>query len=159
MKNLKPEDYAVNVREIKESRLVVRTNHGIIDDEGGYQPKDKKGYESSTLRLETAMKTMKKLTDDSHPFEALTILKNLTIEQDKKENNPIRVKGNDSGYFSGTILMLTPTGTLFAVPLHSKFEKVNFERIHKERKVSFVLLPKNLPLFESFRGKVYKNMI
>jgi hypothetical protein len=93
---------------------------------------------------------------ESHPFETLTVLKNLTNVESKDESNPIRVKGGTSEYFSGTIVMLTSTGSLFAVPLHSKFENVDFNRIHKERKVHFVLLPKNLPLFESsFTTKLY----
>ena len=158
MNNLQPDDYEVNVREIKKDIMVARTNHGIIDSDAGYQPSDA-GYESSTLRLKTALDALKVLDLESHPFETLTLLKNLTQENNKEENNPIRVKGNDSGFFSGTIVMLTPTGSLFAVPLHSTFENVDFNRIHKERKVSFVLLPKNLPLFESFKGMVYKEMI
>ena len=159
MAGLQPDDYGVSVKEIKKDRLVARTNHGIIDDNGGYQPNED-GYESSKSRLEVALKALKVLDDDSHPFYALTILKNLTREEDKEENNPIRVKGNDSGYFSGTVVMLTPTGSLFAVPLHASFENVNFERIFKERKVQFVLLPKNLPLFEnSFASKALDSLI
>ena len=163
MKNLIPEDYSVSVKEIKEDILVVRTNHGLIDDKGGYQPYED-GYESSTKRFRSAYDALKKLPLEAHPFEALTVLKNLTIDSDltdkKDEMSPVRGKGNDSGYFTGTIVMLTPTGSMFAVPLYASFENVDFNRIHKERKVHFVLLPKNLPLFEStFTAIAYNELV
>lgn len=157
MKNIQPEDYSVVVKELTKSKetLHIRTNHGILDSSAGYQPKDGDGYESSTKRYKHVMDTLSKFDDNDHPFEYLTALKNLsrnTVDKDK-ENRPVRLPDNDSGYWSGTIVMLTPTGTMFTIPLHAKFNDTNFNRIYKERKVHFVLLPKDLPLFEGIYKK------
>lgn len=163
-KNLTKDDFDIVVKELTDSKetLHVRTNHGIFSKKAGYQPKDGEGYESSTKRYTHVMDTLGKLESNDHPFEYLTALKNLSKnEVDKKEENrPVRVKGNDTGYWTSTAVMLTPTGTLFTIPLDSTFESSDFNRIYKTgRKVHFVLLPKDLPLFESSKGSKHDSLI
>ena len=166
MKGISDEDYDVASHEVKKDRIAVRTNHGRLLDKAGYQPEDEdpKGYTSSMFRWKIAKEAVEKLGDDCHPFDVLTTLKNLKGIQKNPQDNPIRVKTpkNKDGkqsYYSTTIVMITPTGTLFAVPLEDEVKQDSKLRLKKERKVDFVLLPKNLPLFESFRSIVYKKKI
>lgn len=155
MKGIKREDYVVKSVEIKgDIDLVVRTNHGITLPEAGYQKSDEDvvGYKSSHARYNHAYEAIKGLDENTHPFEVLTIIKNLgsdDVDKDPKMR-PIRIKG-PTEFFSGCVVMLTPTGTLFVVPLECEFEDVDFDKLNADRKVSIVILPRNLPLFEGSR--------
>ena len=150
MKNIKPDDYGVEVKEIKRDKLIVRTNHGRLIPEAGYQPKDGEGYESSQKRYQYAYDAVEAIGDNPHPFEVITTLKNLKEVDKIAMNNPIRPKdAEDCPYYSSTVIMLTPTGSMFCVPLYSEFEDVDFNDLYgKDREVHFTLLPKRLPLFE-----------
>jgi len=152
--NLTKDDFDIAIKELTNSKesLHIRTNHGIFSKKAGYQPKDGEGYESSTKRYNHVMDKLGALDDNDHPFEYLTALKNLSKnEVDKKEENrPVRIKGNDTGYWTSTAVLLTPTGTLFTIPLDSNFESTDFNRIYKQgRKVHLIVLPRDLPLFEN----------
>ena len=143
------EDYDVNIHEVIKDDLVVRTNHGIRLDDAGYQPEDGDGYKSSKSRRDIVLKTMRQ-KDIDHPLEVLSILKNLNQKNTKKDDglSPIRTE-EESDFVSTTALMLTSTGYMFVVPLWCSFEKTSFNRIIKPRGVQIVILPKELPLFES----------
>lgn len=152
LKHIKPEDYEVQIKEIKEDKLIVRTNSGVLIPKAGYQPKDGDGYKSAIFRRDTVMRTLENLKP-THPFEILTALKNLNSADIHKDNfmRPIRSMP-DSPYQSTTIICLTSTGTMFVVPIACKFQDTNFGRVNKERTVHIIILPRDLPLFESFRG-------
>jgi hypothetical protein len=163
MKGITDEDYDVAFHEVKKDKLVVRTNHGRLLSKAGYQPEDEdpKGYTSSMFRWKITKDALEKLSDDAHPFDILTTIKNLKGKQKKSQNNPIRIKDpldkeGKQPYYSTTIVMLTPTGTMFAVPLEDEVNNKSKLKLKNGRKVDFVLLPKNLPLFESFRGMLLK---
>jgi len=163
MEGINDKDYDVSHKEIKKDTLVVRTNHGKLLPDAGYQEDDEdtSGWNSSQKRYSFAYKAIDKL-GDTHPFEVLTTLKNLKGLDKNPQNNPIRVKDGATKkkpYYSTTIVMLTPTGTMFAVPLEDEVDKKSKLTLKKDRKVDFVLLPKNLPLFESFKNIVYKDKI
>jgi hypothetical protein len=163
MKGITDSDYDVAFHEVKKDKIAVRTNHGRLLDKAGYQPEDEdlKGYTSSMFRWKITKEALEKLGDDAHPFDILTTIKNLKGIQKKSQNNPIRIKEpvdseGKQPYYSTTIVMLTPTGTLFAVPLEDEVNNKSKLKLKDGRKVDFVLLPKNLPLFESFRGMLLK---
>jgi len=153
MKGIHPEDYLVKSTEIrdKDIDLVVRTNHGVLVPEAGYQKSDPDtvGYQSSLSRYNIAYKMMKGMDQDTHPFEILTVIKNLGHDDvhENPKNRPIRNKGF-SKYFSGCVVMLTPTGTLYVVPIDCTFATTDFRHINQDHKVSVIILPKDLPLFE-----------
>jgi hypothetical protein len=167
MKGIKDSDYDIAEHDVKKDKVAVRTNHGRLLDKAGYQPEDEdiKGYTSSMFRWKISKDALEKLGDNSHPFDVLTTLKNLKGIEKEPQNNPIRIKtGLDAEgkqpYYSTTVVMLTPTGTMFAVPLEDEVDgdsKAKL-RLRKDRKIDFVLLPKNLPLFEGFISGVYKKI-
>ena len=154
MKGINPEDYLVKSTEIKDKKidLVVRTNHGILVPEAGYQKNDTDpvGYKSSVARYKHAYEAIKDMDQDTHPFEVLTVIKNLGQDDvdENPKNRPIRNKGR-SKYFSGCVVMLTPTGTLYVVPIHCTFATTDFKHINDNHDVSVIILPRDLPLFES----------
>ena len=161
MEGISDEDYDISSKEIKKDTLVVRTNHGKLLPDAGYQEDDEdlSGWNSSQKRYSYAFKAIDALKEP-HPFEVLTTLKNLKGIEKNPQNNPIRVKDGatkDKPYYSTTIVMLTPTGTMFAVPLEDEVDKKSRLTLKPGRKVDFVLLPKNLPLFESFKALVYSS--
>jgi len=167
MEGITDEDYDISSKEIKKDSVIVRTNHGKLLPDAGYQEDDEdtSGWNSSQKRYSYAYKALEKLGTDCHPFDALTTLKNLKGIEKNPQNNPIRVKEGatkDKPYYSTTIVMLTPTGTMFAVPLEDEVDEKSKLVLKPGRKVDFVLLPKNLPLFEcnnSFYNIVYKDKI
>ena len=165
MKGIKDSDYDIAHQEVKNDITVIRTNHGKLLDKAGYQKKDKdkKGYTSSMFRYKITKEAIEKL-DNIHPIEILTILKNLKGIEKESQNNPIRAKvdldkDGKQPYYSTTIIMLTSTGSMFAVPLEDDIDEDSKLRLKKDRKVNFILLPKNLSLFESFKSITYKNII
>lgn len=166
MKGISDDDYDIASHEVKKDKIAVRTNHGRLLDKAGYQPDDEdpKGYTSSMFRWKIVKDTIEKLGDEAHPFDILTTLKNLKGIEKEPQNNPIKIKtpkdkDGKQPYYSTTIIMLTPTGTMFAVPLEDEVNQDSKLRLKPNRKVDFVLLPKNLPLFESFKNMVYKEII
>jgi len=167
MKGISDKDYDIASHEVKKDNLAIRTNHGRLLDKAGYQPDDEdpKGYTSSMFRWKITKDALEKIKEP-HPFEILTTLKNLKGIQKETQNNPIRIKTpkkeGKQPYYSTTIIMLTPTGTMFAVPLEDEVDEKSKLVLKKDRKVDFVLLPKNLPLFESkdsFISRIYKEKI
>ena len=164
MEGITDEDYDITSKEIKKDFLVVRTNHGKLLPDAGYQEddEDKSGWNSSQKRYSYAYKAVEKLGLESHPFEVLTTLKNLKGLEKEPQNNPIRVKDGatkEKPYYSTTIIMLTPTGIMFALPLEDEIQEKSRLVLKPGRKVDFILLPKNMPLFESFRGITYREKL
>jgi len=166
MKGITDEDYDIASHEVKKDSIAVRTNHGRLLDKAGYQPEDEdpKGYTSSMFRWKLSKEALSDLGKDTHPFDVITTLKNMKNINKEPQNNPIRVKqGKDKDglqpYYSTTIVMLTPTGTMFAVPLEDEVDNKSKLSLKDGRKVDFVLLPKNLPLFESFSKIVYSKKL
>lgn len=164
MEGITDDDYDIASHLVEKDRIAVRTNHGKLLPKAGYQATDddKTGFTSSMMRYTYAIDAVKKLGEKCHPFEILTTLKNLKDCDLNPQNCPIRVKSavtKEKPYYSSTIVMLTPTGTLFAVPLDSEVDHDSKLTLKPGRKVDFVMLPKDLPLFESFKGIVYKDMI
>ena len=164
IEGIKDEDYDISYKEIKKDILVVRTNHGKLLPDAGYQEddEDKVGFNSSIKRYSYTYKAINKLGLEAHPFEVLTVLKNLKGLEKNPQNNPIRIKDGvtkEKPYYSTTIIMLSGTGIMFAIPLEDEVDKKSRFTLKKDRKVDFVMLPKNLPLFESFRGIIYKDKI
>lgn len=166
MKGISDSDYDVAAHDVKKDKIAVRTNHGRLLDKAGYQQNDEdpKGYTSSMFRWKLTKEALEKIGDDAHPFDALTTLKNLKGINKDTNNNPIRVKtkkdkDGKQPYYSTTIIMLTPTGTMFAVPLEDNVDNKSKLKLKDGRSVDFVLLPKNLPLFESLRGLIYKSKV
>ena len=165
MKGIKDDDYDIASHEVKKDTVAVRTNHGRLLDKAGYQPEDEdpKGYTSSMFRWKFSKEALEKLGKDAHPFDVLTTLKNLKDIEKEPQNNPIRIKTpkdkeGKQPYYSTTVVMLTPTGTMFAVPLEDEVDNKSKLNLKEGRKVDFVLLPKNLPLFESFKTLIYKSL-
>ncbi len=156
MKGITDDDYDVAEHKVEKDTIAVRTNHGRLLSKAGYQPEDEdpKGYTSSMHRWSIAKDSIEALGKKVHPFDVLTALKNLKDINKNPQDNPIRVKKpKDSDgkqpYYSTTIIMLTPTGTMFAVPLEDEVSSDSKLRLKSNREVDFVMLPKNLPLFES----------
>jgi hypothetical protein len=165
MEGITEDDYDVKYHEVVKDKLAVRTNHGKLLPDAGYQEddKDKAGWNSSQKRYSYTYRAMENI-GECHPFEALTVLKNLHGLEKNPQNNPIRVKEGatkDKPYYSSTVVMLTPTGTMFAVPLDSEVDEKSRLTLKPDRNVDFVMLPKNLPLFESFsfRDIIYTSLI
>ena len=158
IKGIDWDDYDVEEHTVKKDTLAIRTNHGKLLPDAGYQKDDEDlhGYKSSTARHDYTKKAIDPLGDDAHPFDILTVIKNLKDVDKVAQNNPIRPKqkpdkDGNLPYYTSTIVMLTPTGTMFAIPLDSEVDQKGLT-VKKERNVDFVLLPKNLPLFENTVG-------
>lgn len=153
----KKEDYEIHIEEVIEDELVVRTNHGIFLKKAGYQPKDGEGYESSMNRRKVVIDTLEDL-EINNPFDVLSAVKNLGLEEIHKDPmmRPIRVE--PCKYITTTIIMLTPIGTMFAIPMEAKFENININKISEDRGVSFVLLPKNFNLWKTFEDEPKKKL-
>ncbi len=149
-KRVQDSDYSIVKKEIIEDDLVVRTNHGIYLKKAGYTPEDD-GYDSSVNRRKVVIDTLESL-EINNPFDVLTTIKNLDNEDIHKnpEMRPIRV--DPSEYFTTTVLMLVPTGTMFAIPLRSSFKDIEIDKLLKPREVNFVLLPKNFNLWRIFES-------
>lgn len=163
MEGITDKDYDINSKEIIKDTLIVRTNHGKLLPDAGYQESDSdiSGYNSSQKRYMHSYKAINKLGLNCHPFEVLTTLKNLKGIEKEPQNNPIRVKDGitkEKPFYSSTILMLTPTGILFAVPLNGLVKDKRKLTLKNNRKVDFVMLPKNLPLFESLRSIIMRKI-
>jgi len=156
MEGITDADYDIASHDVKKDTVAVRTNHGKLLSKAGYQKDDDDltGYTSSMLRKKYSTDALEKLGDDAHPFDALTALKNLKNVDKEVINNPIRIKlkkdkDGNFPYYSSTIIMLTPTGTMFAVPLDSEVDEKSKLVLKDDRKVDFILLPQALPLFEN----------
>jgi len=156
MKGIGKDDYDIQMKTETKENLVVRTNIGMLLPKAGYQKSDDDltGYNSSIARYDYTKKAIEELGPEPHPFEVLTAIKNLTKVDKDPQHNPIRPKGKPDKdglmmYYTSTIIMLTPTGTLFVIPISSDVEEDSKLRLKKDRKTHFVLLPKSLPLFES----------
>jgi len=165
MNGIKDSDYDIAEHKVEKDRIAVRTNHSRILDNAGYSPEDEdpKGYTSSMHRWKISKDAVENLGEDVHPFQILTTLKNLKGINKEPQNNPIRIKTPKKNgiqpYYTTTIVMLTSTGILFAVPIEDDIKQDSKLRLKNNRKVDFVLLPKNLPLFEGFTGLLYKDLI
>ena len=154
LKHITPEDYDVKVKEIKDENLVVRTNHGIFLKDAGYTKEDGDGYKSSVMRRETVISAIHE-ENPNHPLEVLTTIKNLTSENLDRDTKFCPIREEPSEYISTSIVLLTPTSTMYVVPLECSFSESSFERVVKDRDVSIVILPKKLKLFEnSIEGKI-----
>lgn len=148
LKHITPEDYDVKVIEIKDENLVVRTNHGILLKDAGYTKEDGDGFKSSVMRRDIVIDQIEK-DKPNHPLEVLTILKNLTSKNLKKDTKFCPIREEPSDYLSTSIVLLTPTSSMYVVPLECLFSESSFTRITKERDVSVTILPKKLKLFEN----------
>jgi len=161
---LTKDDYDVAHTAITEDELVIRTNHGKLLKNAGYQPSDEEtaGWESSTKRWNYTSKAIKQLGDDVHPFSVLTVISNLTDVDKIKQNNPIRPQEElpkeeqtpeaKYRYYTSSIIMLSPTGVLFLLPMTSNVDMSSSLKLKPDREVDFVLLPKRLKLYESLTG-------
>lgn len=159
LKHIKPEDYDVKVKEIKDDVLVVRTNHGIFLKDAGYTKEDGDGYKSSIMRRDTVIDAIEK-EGPNHPLEVLTTIKNLNAKNLKRDTKFCPIREEPSDYISTSIVLLTPTSTMYIVPIECSFTDSSFNRIVKERDVSVVILPKKLKLFEnSLEGKIEKYLL
>ncbi len=79
---------------------------------------------------------------------------NLHLNNSKrKTNNPIREKeskeNGSRSYYTGSIILLTSAGVGFAISVEDSIKSDSKMRLKKDRLVDFILLPKNLNLFES----------
>jgi hypothetical protein len=154
LKHIVPEDYNVKVKEIKDYNLVVRTNHGIFLKDAGYTKEDGEGYKSSIMRRDTVIDAIEK-EEPNHPLEVLTTLKNLTSKNLDRNTKFCPIREEPSDYISTSIVLLTPTSSMYVVPLQCSFSDSSFERVVKDRDVSIVVLPKKLKLFEnSIEGRI-----
>jgi hypothetical protein len=164
MQGIHTEDYLVKAVEIRDPKidLVVRTNHGVLISQAGYQKSDKDltGYESSMARYKHTYDAIKDLDKDTHPFQILTIIKNLGQDDvdENPKNRPVRNKGW-SKYYTSCVVMLTPTGTLFVVPIDCKFKTTDHKHLNQKHKVGVVILPKDMPLFENIGRKTLGDFI
>ena len=148
LKHIRPEDYDVKVKEIKDDSIIVRTNHGIFLKNAGYTPEDGDGYKSSVMRKESVEKALQD-EKPNHPLEVLTLLKNLTSKNLNRNTKFCPIRQEPSQYISTSVVMLTPISSMYVVPLECSFDKSSFNRIIKDREVSIIILPKNLKLFEN----------
>jgi len=152
------EDYDIVVKKIKEDTFVVRTNHGEYIKDAGYIPVEGEGYISSQKRRKYIEKALRELKPITHPFQVLTMMKNQgNPEIDKNpQYRPLRVAPSnynpdkdDPVYYTSSIIMCTPTGQIYMIPVDCIFKDYDISVMAKEKDVYFVVLPKNLPLFES----------
>ena len=148
LKHIRPEDYDVKVKEIKDDSIIVRTNHGIFLKNAGYTPEDGEGYKSSVMRKESVEKALQD-EKPNHPLEVLTLLKNLTSKNLNRNTKFCPIRQEPSQYISTSVVMLTPISSMYVVPLECSFDNSSFNRIIKDREVSIIILPKNLKLFEN----------
>ena len=150
MKSIKPDDFIVSVKEIKED-LYVKTNHSIDVRGLGYSTSDV-GYKSSMNRRKTTLDKLKDFKGGS--LELVMFLNTLGDDNIDKnqEYRPIRIKDkidlpnkdkvkqNISNYYSTDIIGLVPNGTLIILPLHSKLKNVKIDTIQKKSGVSLLIL-------------------
>ena len=94
IKGIDWDDYDVEEHTVKKDTLAIRTNHGKLLPDAGYQKDDEDlhGYKSSTARHDYTKKAIDPLGDDAHPFDILTVIKNLKDVDKVAQNNPIRPK-------------------------------------------------------------------
>ncbi|HPM74228.1 MAG TPA: hypothetical protein PLA71_00735 [Saccharofermentans sp.] len=102
------------VREIKQSQTIVRTNHGIWLPWAGYQADSEDEHfryarKSSEARKKQVEKDIKTIEEASHMLDAISDVSN------KKDNqmNPIRLRRH--AHEHGSSIMLT-TGQLMIIP-------------------------------------------
>ena len=145
-------DFVTAKQDIKKDDLVIRTNHGRLLKDAGYQAdEDAEGYKSSVKRYEITKNALK---EEMHPVDVITTLKSLSGIDKIKQNNPIRVKepededGNQP-YYTGSIVLLTSAAVMFAIPVSDTIKSDKKMQLKKNRLVDFILLPKNLNLFEN----------
>lgn len=158
------EEYTTVIKEIDDEDIVVRTNHGIFDENAGYTKDDGDSYVSSSRRRDYALKAIKQSVFE--PIDLITELSKLSSKEIDKNAfyRPIRVKGeakskdSDVEIFSTAIIMLDPSGVIFLKPIDCDISNVNIHRLmHSKYLTNLVVLPARTPLFEnvnSFKGYV-----
>jgi hypothetical protein len=149
-------EYKTKTKEIKGDYLVVRTNHGVLDESFGYQPQDGDSFKSSVKRREYVTKIL-----EEKAFEPLDLVGNLSkMGRDEIDKNPffrpIRLKGkakNDLGIeiYSTSIIQTDPSGTMIVKPIECTFKINNMQNlIDDDYLAHMVILPQRSRMFESF---------
>ena len=106
------------------------------------------------MRRDTVIDVIEK-ENPNHPLEVLTLLKNLTSKNLDRETIFCPIREEPSDYISTSIVLLTPTSSMFVVPLECTFSESSLERVTKEREVAITILPRKLKLFEnSIEGRI-----
>jgi len=157
------EDYAVEMNEVKDGYMVVRTNHGVLDEEFGYQPKDGVAHTSSTLRRKYTEAAI-----DKEVFEPLDLIVTLSkLGRNDIDKNPmfrpIRLKeeilANDKlpQIYTTSIIQTDPSGTMIVKPIACTFDIKNSQNlISSKYKTHLVVLPHRSRMFESFKDHLIK---
>lgn len=157
------EEYAIEVQEIKDGYMVVRTNHGVLDDEFGYQPKDGESFDSSTLRRQYTEKAIDK--DVFEPLDLIVTLSKLGREDIDKNAffRPLRLKKDILAnsdlppIYTTSIIQIDPSGTMIVKPIECTFDIKNPQNlIDSKYKTHLVILPHRSRMFESFKELTMK---
>ena len=149
-----PNDYVIVKKEIKDEYLVVRTNHGVFDDDFGYQKHDGDSYESSKRRRKYAEEALEK-----NAYEALDLIVTMSkLGRPEIDANPfyrpIRLKddvlSNDQKIYTTSIVQTDPSGTMIVKPIECSFDINNLQNLVSSKyRTHMVILPHRSRMFES----------
>lgn len=154
-----PDDYTFNIQKIENDFIVVKTNHGEIDEDAGYTEIDGDSYESSIKRNEH---TLRELTNRVYePIELIRVLSSLRTDKIDKNPffRPIRLKDEiNSNIFSTSIIQIDKSGTIILKPIECTIKNYNIMNlISKKYLTNLVILPEVSPLYETFKDYISIN--
>lgn len=163
----------VGEEEIKEDYIIVRTNHGVLEEGLGYTPEDGDNYKSSESRRKIMMKELKDNVFEQ--FDLVNLLSDLEyFKEEYKEKDyyerPLRIPkttASKEGYeipenrpniFSTSATIMYGSDkevSLFFCPIDCKFDdSLTVNNLIKERYANFVIMPRNLKIYESFGDRM-----
>lgn len=136
----KEQDYITTVEEVTDW-LCVRTNHGVTNEEAGYQEKDGVSYESSTSRREKAEKYIREhVFHVSDIIPAIDAMGNEEIEKNaflrprrvKEEIEEIAKKDPDfkSIIYSTSAFVMTSNGSIRVKLYDASISDINIQKIY-----------------------------
>lgn len=135
------EDFVTTTEEVR-GWLAVRTNHGITNEDAGYQEKDGTSYESSTRRRNYAEKIIKErifeVSDiiptidymgdpevDKNPFYRPRRIHSEIQEWMKKHSTACEI-------YSTSAFVLTASGNILVKLYDAEISKVNIQRLYSK---------------------------
>ena len=168
-KFVKEEDYIHEELDIKKDYMVVRTNHGVLDDGLGYIPQDGDSFESSVSRRELMMKELEEnvyntydlvnlLSDTSYWKEKYSKLdyykRPIRIPQEEAIEDGDKVPEERPNIFTTSSIVLNGNNkecTLFYNPINCTFsDDLTINKMIKQRYVNIIINPRNLRINENF---------
>jgi hypothetical protein len=152
------EDFVYKTLKLDPKEMYVRTNHGILLDNAGYQPdtgdeKMEASYQSSLTRQSKAAKALKKVKT---PEEMWDCISDAESDPVNSQMNPLRqskTHGKNILVTTGQVLINPSENTIHYRPIWCSIDVGNFAKINKKKTKCFfeIISARKLLTVESFK--------